>query len=440
MQALLRLPFKSKQRTLSFNEPLPQSVLNIGDKTRANGFAWRGQFSPQLVESLLLAYCPPGSRVLDPFSGSGTTLLEAANLNLPGYAYEINPAAWLLTRVYTLCNASDSVREAALRAINIKTYQLWRLSQEGIEQGMIQLASSDAGIGIIAGALIILMDLFQNKLARPHFEKTLQRLAEAVRDLPFSAEPVSAELADARSLPLPTATIDFVLSSPPYINVFNYHQHYRKSAELLGHDLLVVARSEIGSNRANRGNRFLTVIQYCLDIAMALKEMHRVCKPDARLILVLGHESRVLGVPFLNAQLVTSIVKKSNAFQVVQTQSRWYTNKFGFRIREDLIHLQPRVIDSAHWDSVARTVARAALTEGLETVTDKNQPALLEAIEQVKTTSGTPLFTHHDPTNNVAYAAPRQTESMPRKQERTGGRLGASPNRRGEIPRLDQCS
>jgi hypothetical protein len=34
--------------------------LNIADKRRANAFAWRGQFSPQLVESLLRAYCPTG--------------------------------------------------------------------------------------------------------------------------------------------------------------------------------------------------------------------------------------------------------------------------------------------------------------------------------------------------------------------------------------------
>ncbi len=56
--------------------------------------------------------------------------------------------------------------------------------------------------------------------------------------------------------------IDFVITSPPYINVFNYHQNYRQSAEILGWDLLKIAKSEIGSNRANRGNRFYTIIQF----------------------------------------------------------------------------------------------------------------------------------------------------------------------------------
>jgi DNA modification methylase len=214
-------------------------------------------------------------------------------------------------------------------------------------------------------------------------------------------------LADARAVPLPTASIDFVITSPPYINVFNYHQHYRRSAELLGHDLLVVARSEIGSNRANRGNRFLTVVQYCLDIAAALKEMHRVCKPDARLILVVGHESKVLGVRFLNAELVTYIARHTKAFEVVQTQSRWYTNKFGFRIREDLIHIQPRAASPSEWEAMARTAAESALKQGMRTVIEKNRTALIEAIDQVGITTGTPLLNSNEQAYKVTRASPR---------------------------------
>ena len=34
-----------------------------------------GKFVPQLVEELLRRYVEPGGRVLDPFAGSGTTLV-----------------------------------------------------------------------------------------------------------------------------------------------------------------------------------------------------------------------------------------------------------------------------------------------------------------------------------------------------------------------------
>src|SRR5262245_66569389 len=36
-----------------------------------------GKFIPQLVEVLLARYVVPGGRVLDPFAGSGTTLVQA---------------------------------------------------------------------------------------------------------------------------------------------------------------------------------------------------------------------------------------------------------------------------------------------------------------------------------------------------------------------------
>lgn len=65
-----------------FDQLIPQTNLNIVEKIRSNPFVWRGQFSPQLIEVLLKAYCLPNSIILDPFAGSGTVLIEAGNLGL----------------------------------------------------------------------------------------------------------------------------------------------------------------------------------------------------------------------------------------------------------------------------------------------------------------------------------------------------------------------
>lgn len=40
------------------NVDINQSYLNIEEKERSNFFVWNGQFSPQLIEILLLKYAP----------------------------------------------------------------------------------------------------------------------------------------------------------------------------------------------------------------------------------------------------------------------------------------------------------------------------------------------------------------------------------------------
>jgi len=112
------------------------------------------------------------------------------------------------------------------------------------------------------------------------------KLSKVVRELPYSSQPIDIFHTDARQVPCPPSSVDLVITSPPYINVFNYHQPYRKSIESLNWNVLQVAKSEIGSNRKPRSNRFLTVIQFCLDIAQTLHELARVCRANGGLIFV----------------------------------------------------------------------------------------------------------------------------------------------------------
>ena len=398
---------------LEFDSALPQGTLDIDEKKRSNGFAWRGQFSPQLVESLISAYCPERAHILDPFSGSGTSLLEAASLGRPATAIEINPAGWLLTRVYTLCNLRSEQIEAAILSLETEIARLWESGNaEEVGNGLKTVAQTQGAVGIIAGAYVILLDLFANDLTRDHCDKIFSRIAGSIRQLPFALQPLKAIRSDARSLPLPNRSVDFVLSSPPYINVFNYHQHYRSSAELLGYDLLLTARSEIGSNRANRGNRFLTVIQYCLDMAATLRELQRVCTGNARVLLVVGHESNVLSVPFRNSEIIESIATDTGAFRSALSQSRWYTNKFGVRIREDLLHLEPMKDQVTSWDSVARSVAARELSSGLAIASEKNLPALREAILRVETIKGIPTLNNDEQAHSTTDSTPCETEGV----------------------------
>src|SRR5438067_10384286 len=58
-----------------------------------------GKFIPQLVEALLSRYLPRGGRVLDPFAGSGTTLVQALESGLDACGADIAAFNCLLMRV-----------------------------------------------------------------------------------------------------------------------------------------------------------------------------------------------------------------------------------------------------------------------------------------------------------------------------------------------------
>ena len=66
-----------------------RSVWTIA--TRPYKGAHFATFPPALVEPCILAGCPPGGIVLDPFAGSGTALMVAERLGRDGVGVEPNP-------------------------------------------------------------------------------------------------------------------------------------------------------------------------------------------------------------------------------------------------------------------------------------------------------------------------------------------------------------
>ncbi len=386
-----------------FTKSVPQALLNIEEKNRTNLFAWRGQFSPQLIECLLAAYCPPSGVVIDPFAGSGTVLLEAASMNLAAYGFEVNPSAWIFSKVYEFSNIHFKAREASIAELRnriekefpIMIFSDDQLPIDIVEQKIIRIGQSISdNAKILCNALVVMLDIYNKQVTGDLVQRKLRDLSELVQTLPYSANKIKADLHDARALPLRSQSIDFAITSPPYINVFNYHQNYRRSVEILGWDLLRVARSEIGSNRANRGNRFYTVVQYCIDITKAMQELARVLKVSGRAVFIAGHESSVLGAPFYNARIVERIAVESGLFDIQLLQKRVFTNRFGEAIREDILNLRKKnyASDVNLAASVGRKVAREALTDALKTVPKKNHELLLEAVSRIDGINGTPIF------------------------------------------------
>jgi hypothetical protein len=400
--------YERNRELKDFSRALPRELLDIEDKTRSNIFAWRGQFSPQLIQHLLTAYCPDGAVVLDPFAGSGTVLHEAALLHFEAHAFEVNPAAWIFSKIYEFANIRKGDRQRPIVELRkqlekyfpIVLFSDKELSLEDVQGRVIDMGRTLSDqTKILFNTLVILLDLVNNPVTSDFIHGKFAGLARLVDGLPYSDKLIKADLQDARAIPLGDGAVGFVITSPPYINVFNYHQNYRRSVEVLGWDLLRVAKSEIGSNRANRGNRFSTVVQYCLDIAAVLQEISRVLHRRGRAVFVVGHESKVLGVPFYNADIIQQIATTSGLFEVALRQKRVFTNRFGEAIREDILNLVKSSDEVTRNPTlhVARSVAQSALETGLEIVSANNGRFLSEVLARIHDIHGTPVF------NSLSY-------------------------------------
>jgi len=243
---------------------IPQERLNLANKLRTSLFPWRGQFSPELVEILLERYSQPGDVILDPFVGSGTTLFEATRKSLKCYGAEINPSAVEMSRTAQFANMPLAERKAAIQKTEILvekyllpfgrdlfSYQIensedaqdFSRSQDEIFKRLAQETNSDAlSHNLIINAIMRYMNYREPRTHRD-FLRALREHANIVENLPYCEEECKIFHCDARSIPLSDGSVDLIITSPPYINVFNYHQNNRPAMELIGWDLLDIARS-----------------------------------------------------------------------------------------------------------------------------------------------------------------------------------------------------
>ena len=234
-------------------EEIPQDILNIEAKTRSNLFAWNGQFSPQFAEAVLSKYAGRDDFVIDPFAGSGTVLCECSARNSACYGTEINFPAYCMAKIYEASNLSISERLSLTDRISSFILYLSMNGRDILSSLLEEIrASRSSFYADVLSALVVIMDIYHNAVSPDFLQDRWNMLGKIITALPYTSRPVKAERCDARTMNLKNDTADFLLTSPPYINVFNYHQKYRLSAEALGYDILGTARSEIGSNRKNR--------------------------------------------------------------------------------------------------------------------------------------------------------------------------------------------
>jgi len=387
---------------------LIQEKLDVATKKRSNLFNWRGQFTPEFVAYILQTFTNRGDFVLDPFSGSGTVLQESARLDLKATGIEINPAAYAMSKFFIFCNFPfaerhdycynfESKLNIYLSSLNGQKVYSENPDYRVAYANLLQFAKKfSQTLTDKQDSVLLLNLLFQSEkdkglLLRDSITKSFQYVKNAILGLPFTEQPINALLKDSRAAGEEFQNeVDLILTSPPYINVFNYHQNFRAIVEIFHFDLLKVAHSEFGSNRKNRGNRFKTVIQYCLDMELAIRSFWTALKQNGKVILVLGRESNVRSTPFYNGQMIIEILESCDGFKEIKILERQFTNKFGNNIKEDIIIATKS--NSISDQLFGRTISLNRLENSLKTTQNGVHSDIYEAISSIDEVKPSPLF------------------------------------------------
>lgn len=251
-----------------------------------NTHAFAAKFPAQLPRLFIESLTKPGDVVLDPMSGSGTALVEAALLGRTGIGTDMDMLAVKLSRVKTSALDPRLVR-LTINQIVIDatfTYRSRTLDIESFLQKIYgpkvmaffdywfrkdaieQLACLVKEIRQItnpairnfcevifssiivtkSGGVSLARDLAHSRPHKDESKKTknaIEFYAEKAKKAliameEFSKAPGRAHVirGDARSLPLAESTVDLIVTSPPYANAIDYMRAHKFSLYWLGLD------------------------------------------------------------------------------------------------------------------------------------------------------------------------------------------------------------
>jgi DNA modification methylase len=284
-----------------------------------------GKFIPQLVEQLLSRYVPPGGRVLDPFAGSGTTLVQALESGHDATGGDLAAFNCLLMRVktarYNEFVLEKELRDAAARDLSGKAPRRGYVGRWFAPQAAAELAAWRAFVDEYEHAdvlRIVLARAARSARLTTHFDldfpkqpqlepywcykhrrecrpvdraghflrryalDTLARIKQFARVRVRDRHAVVLH-GDSRELRW-EGPFDAVVTSPPYPGLIDYHEQHRYAYELLGLDDR--REQELGAAAAGTGKTAIGA--YTDGIADVLRHAAGALRPGAPLLIVVN--------------------------------------------------------------------------------------------------------------------------------------------------------
>lgn len=285
--------------------------------------------------------------VLDPYCGSGTTLLEAARLGCSTIGVDCNPIAILISQC-KLINLKNSdiflIEELIVSVLNdiqriekienhlhdFEGKDHWFSIQVQKEISYIlkkikQFQTNNEVSIILKTALSAITNKVSNqdtetRYARvdkdnppgytlDSFQKKVTKLAKAIIERgKISSKFNTFHLGDIRQkLPLKDNSVDLIITSPPYANTMDYYLYHKQRMNILNYEFRDVLKSEIGS-RHEFSSKKAPINKWNDDYFLGISEIGRVLKKNSNAFVVIG-DSQISGVLLSGAELTENAAK-----------------------------------------------------------------------------------------------------------------------------------
>jgi hypothetical protein len=350
------------------------------------------KYIPRIPAWALDEFAGKSDVVLDPFCGSGTTLVEALSRCKFSIGIDCDPLACMIAVTKT-----SGVRYTRIQELGHKLREMWDGPAKKLSAPMPRLVNfshwfSESAWGYLQSLLTAIMELDCSKheldfllcvyssIIRyvsnaddqtqktyvsgtlkkqppevvPIFWKALRRAVTGLRELEGIRLPKAQAAVikgDSSNIELPAASVDLVITSPPYLDSVDYMYNFMLEYFWLGPLLGVpdrptfnkMRRSSMGAKNPLARNpiqlpscldgliseahilpdRISATRAYCASMAKHFSSAVRVMKPNAYYILVIGNSKTGRGVLRIHDSLIRLAAEAGLSFQ----------KAFSYRIR-----------------------------------------------------------------------------------------------------------
>lgn len=315
-----------------FADALRRTATESPDAGTHGFHAWPARMHWALPATIFEAMGVRGARVLDPFAGGGTVLVEAMRAGAMGTGIDLNPLSALVTETKTslrsarerdaFLDAATAVVEASLERVQTRTKVLAPLSRDhaalygghvikelaGLLEELenVESVRDRRALTAVFSSLVVKLSKKRADTSDEIIEKRIRkglaselfirkadelsrRWAELRAHTPREAEEPrlwTGDVRDARELLGERYRADLVVTSPPYGGTYDYHAHHALRLAWLQLDDRGFARGELGARRTLRGPEALA--RFDREVVQMLSSIRRVTKDDGLVVLVIG--------------------------------------------------------------------------------------------------------------------------------------------------------